>query len=158
MKTIRRCVFETNSSSTHSITITGKSDRDIPKILPLVEYGVIYPERLSSREIDVLKNSDLSFLVCSTKEEKTALLLNWLSNAQDDFFEIKNIDSRIEGIAKYIANYCGYIDVVLPNRWYGYSFYDDYDDPLKDYPTLDSFLNDVVLNDKITITQSDIPY
>lgn len=39
MKQIRQGVFETNSSSTHSITISG-SDRFIyPKFIPIIEFG-----------------------------------------------------------------------------------------------------------------------
>ena len=158
MKTIRRRVFETNSSSTHSITITGKSDRITSEVLPLVEDGVIYPERLSSREIDILKDSDISFLVCRTKEEKTALLLNWLSSSEDTFFEIEEIESFRDKVAQDIAIYCGFVSAVLPKKWYGYSCYDDGNNPVDEYTTLESFINEVVLDDSIKIIQSDIPY
>lgn len=39
MKQIRQGVFETNSSSTHSLTISGKDKFIYPNIIPTIEFG-----------------------------------------------------------------------------------------------------------------------
>ncbi len=120
MKTIRKEVFETNSSSTHSITIGVKITPENPNIEPLVEKSILYPARLIQRQTSLnLGYDDLTTTICSTKDEKAALIINWLHYlyveeeiSYDDYLTKKN---QIRDICEYYsidsdidADYCPY--------------------------------------------------
>ena len=156
MKTIRKGVFETNSSSTHSITIGSKVEPKNPKIQPLVVDGILYPARLSQREQKLdLGYDDLTTTVCSTKDEKAALLVNWLYYIYYDYEEIQ-YDEYLEK-CNFIRDKCGYkhIDVDNIDSDY-YPSDDDRGDIFKQY-TLEELL-DFVLDDEVKIMDQTAPY
>ena len=108
MKTIRKGVFETNSSSTHSITIGVKTTPENPNIEPLVEENILYPARLIQRQTSLdLGYDNLTTTICSTKDEKAALIINWLHYlytdkeiSYDDYLTKKN---QIRDICEYYS-------------------------------------------------------
>ena len=104
MKTIRRGVFETNSSSTHSISIEkiGASKGRDPK--PLLENGILNLDNLENYE----NNLDYRgyILTCETFETKLAVVASWIKNL--DYFseEVleefeKEFNIKVVGSAKY---------------------------------------------------------
>ena len=106
MKTIRSNVFETNSSSTHSISII-KSDDQYSDRKSLVENNVLFPMRLYSHGLTLL-DSESRILTCSTKDEKFSMLIHWLLDANsykedksvhiDDNYTLADIPKLIEEI------------------------------------------------------------
>lgn len=88
MVTIRNNVFETNSSSTHSISICGiNQEQDI-----LLEDGVLYPERLRVSDKDYDGNW---VIIAQIMEHKLALVCHWvlsLSFENDDESLLKKFE------------------------------------------------------------------
>lgn len=83
MKTIqiRHGVFETNSSSTHSITVVPINQNK----LKLVENRVIYPGRLSNKYLEYEGYGYNGYVLSAeTKEEKSCLVLNWIRSLLDE--------------------------------------------------------------------------
>ena len=104
MKTIRKGVFETNSSSTHSISIEkiGASKGRDPK--PLLENGILNIDNLSSYE----NNLDYRgyILNCETFETKLAVVASWINNLDYYRDEImlefeKEFNIKVIGDSKY---------------------------------------------------------
>lgn len=67
MKKIRSRVFETNSSSSHSLTIAPK-----PNMLDMLEEGVLIINRIPKI---ILESSDLSITTATTQLEKLAFVI-----------------------------------------------------------------------------------
>lgn len=88
MKTIRHNTFETNSSSTHSITIRSIC---IDNSKVLIEDNCFYPERI--RESNIFRSNDEGYsLVCSTPEQKAALLLHHLMSAKNGYYDADDVE------------------------------------------------------------------
>ena len=68
MKTVRQNTFETNSSSTHSVTICSKRTPNNKPSIPLVEDGCVYPDRLGQFETEI--GYEGSSLVCIQPKRK----------------------------------------------------------------------------------------
>ena len=62
---VRSGTFETNSSSTHSVSIRLKGSDEKNERLPLVENDVLYPGRLSGYTLSL---GESSATVCGTKD------------------------------------------------------------------------------------------
>lgn len=104
MKTIRKDVFETNSSSTHSISIINKGT------IPYATYklcvdNILYPKELESYQIEVKSNyNDDYILSCDTKDKKTALVCHWIKAIFDsptvinEFFNYLEANLNYDGI------------------------------------------------------------
>lgn len=78
MQTIRQNVFETNSSSTHSVTIRNRSAPVSKVARPLIEDGVLYPERLEDYVVGVDFGNDGCVLSCDDVAKKSAILVHWI--------------------------------------------------------------------------------
>ena len=87
MKTIRDGVFETNSSSTHSISFSRKSENEIERIYPLlIEDGVLYPQRLTEHyNIDI---NYITIIICDTTEKKLAFVANLIHQYSDCYGDL----------------------------------------------------------------------
>lgn len=78
MKTIRQNTFETNSSSTHSITIINRSD--FREEEGLYVDGVLYPSKIKiSKEYGY--GGERQIYKASTIRQKMALLVQWMKDA-----------------------------------------------------------------------------
>lgn len=88
MKTVRNGVFETNSSSTHSISIGPIRSLGQREPLPLTEItdeGVFfYPQRLSSYLMQTSRSSETR---CDTLEKKLAIVCHWIISCTEDFLD-----------------------------------------------------------------------
>ena len=76
MRTIRKNVFETNSSSTHSISIIDSSTLNQSR--PITDNNYIYPNRLADYSFYIESGEGGHSLRCNTKELKSALVLHWI--------------------------------------------------------------------------------
>ena len=109
MRTCRRGVFETNSSSSHSVTISKLDD------IELLSEGNLYPSFLDRYEISVGEGWTL---YCDTFEKKLSLLCHWLMHYNDEENKI-NIDSWFS----YICEKTG-INNIIPFRYKYTCFYE----------------------------------
>lgn len=179
MKTIRTNTFETNSSSTHSLTIQKKSAKK-SGTLPLVIDGVLHPENLSNYTNHF---GDSSILSCDTPDMKAAILMNWVFSVYEDEYD-DVVDEEEEGylekdvwlekVVELVKEKMKYNDVFIewttatwredPTEKYlesDFSPYEEYcDDPVGDWTDLaniSKFIDDVVLNNEMEIIDSDTP-
>jgi len=160
MKTIRTNTFETNSSSTHSVTIQTKGRKNKKILEPLVENNILYPARLGAYENSA---GESSFLCCDTKDMKAAVIAHWIDcRKEDDLSEVTG--KKAEDL---LVSLCGYNGL----DWEGgsYQFYPttEYDAGDEDYyrdllegetHTFERFVKNVVLDDTQEIVDSDSPY
>lgn len=162
MKTIRENVFETNSSSTHSVTISRRSE---PKVKqpekPLVDKGTLYPNRLHQFSTEI--GYDGSNISCDTKDKKAAIVAQWILGAFDNE-KIEEVDYK-SAIAK-LREACGYLSIDFEGMTYpDYSSYDDNEgnvfsltgDEEDDRDTIERAIRNV-LDDDIVITDTNAPY
>jgi hypothetical protein len=83
MRTIRSNCFETNSSSTHSVTIISKTEtRAENKNKPLEKDGVLYPANLRFASCYRVDNRDGYSLHAETVAEKTALFIHHIRSLE----------------------------------------------------------------------------
>lgn len=182
MKTIRTNSFETNSSSTHSITISNV-DLLEPEFDLLVEDNILYLERLSNYRV---KESMRSFYpegyerawetVARTKHTKAALLISYL------FSLFEGGDKDGEELFKYaievIRTTCGYSEIKIPYPFYPIVSYYRWDEIqtsedftledcvgesysgkiMLDSNKLIKFINNVILDDKKIIADKSEEY
>ena len=164
MKTIRANCFETNSSSTHSITIESKSKALKHDDNLLVIDGVLRPDNLASstayREIN---DGDGHILYATTEDQKAALLICHilsLRNYGDENETLLNL------AAKHLVKICGYKSVKIEEvRYRTFYNHDDggstYLDDIKSADDLEQAVIDhimnVVINDDAIVTDSSIP-
>ena len=82
---VRQGVFESNSSSTHSLTIQTKRphtpDKE-PLPLPLVLDNVLCPDRLASYERSV---GETSMLSCGDKDMKASIVVQWIASIAEEY-------------------------------------------------------------------------
>ena len=116
MKTIRRGVFETNSSSTHSISIEKIGAPKGRELKPLLEDGVLNLDNLENYE----NNLDYIgyILTCETFETKLAVVASWIKNLEYFSEEVleefeKEFNIKVIGKAKYYP-YGEYSDKPFP--------------------------------------------
>jgi hypothetical protein len=164
MKTIRTNTFETNSSSTHSVTIqtkgSGKSNRNKPLV---DDQGRLVPKNLSSYTRSV---GDATFTTCETKDQKAAIVINWLRSRIDDS-DIS--EETVTKATEILVKKCGYTGV---DEYNNYDFYpstewgicgdDDYIEKIEDELTItltsfEKFIDDVILDDTKEIVDMDTP-
>lgn len=155
MKTIRHNTFETNSSSTHSLTVVTNTDPSSKlEDSELVIDNILYPAKL--RDIAISEAEDGSYgssthrLVANNVHRKAALLIHQLWNFFDDSFHEEWCESHRRRIIEAIRRKCLYVDIVLPDNFYPYydigsRYSSDFEAP-SDFPMFD-FLGRT-LNDK----------
>lgn len=150
MKTERKQIFETNSSSTHSITITNIKDIITDTIRhSLREGNVLFPDYLVeySHSIDLGYDS-LNSLTCNTIDTKACLLYQWLKFIKEEEGEevetyIDKLSSTLGVVFESSDKYSNY------GPWAENTSYS-----LEDF----DYLLECVLNPDIHITDSNIPY
>lgn len=162
MKTVRHNVFETNSSSTHSVTITTKSAPKPGKTpRELVVDGTLYPMRLSDYSTSF--GYDGSNLNCDTKDKKAAIVANWILSCKE-YGNIEDTDFKV--YIRFLREKCGYLTIDFEGDSYSsYNPYDENDgsqfslsgDEDEDYAVLEEALKNI-LDDDIVIVDTDSPY
>ena len=93
---IRKNTFETNSSSSHSLSV-----ESFPLLL---ENGKLYPDRLKDH---IFSDNDNDILICNTMLSKLCLFIQFLKYSEkeeDDEFNQKYIKTLIE----YLQNQFGF--------------------------------------------------
>lgn len=156
MKKIRTGIFETNSSSSHSITI-----QKVGKYKPLVEDDILYPSRLKQYEVSLAMHDGGHVLKCDTTHTKAALVIHWLQ-AYIDHGEVTN------DYLDYLIKELPYNKVVFEkdgnfkSDYYPYLEYDGdsldlSSDFEKDKEVLDLWI-ERIFDDNIIIEDSEIPY
>lgn len=157
MKTIRTNTFETNSSSTHSVTIHRKGDTGGKIVRPLVVDGILYPDALKDYSLEV---GEATTLVCDTKDKKAAIVCHWIEE-EEDFSEVPR-----KAMLELIKSLCGYSDIVeledsdySPYSEYGDDVHVDFIDDLKsdELKSFEEFIRGIVLNDDMEINDIDSP-
>lgn len=150
MKTIRKEVFETNSSSTHSLNI-----RKIPteKSVKLIENNILYADMLSNLSTNI---EDGSIIQCKTQIEKAAMVVQWITtlyhdkniselqynNAINAIKEVLNIN-EIKCNTPVYYHYCERSDVYIHE--------DSFDEDFK-------ILIEIIEDSSIMIEDSYLPY
>lgn len=177
MKTIRYNTYETNSSSTHSITIINKSRLSDPKIRKqeILNNNVLYPLNLSESiaYTDIPTGEGGYILKCITPYQKAALTVHYL-NACDEWVEYESDDTidaedyarfKVDAI-KILTEKLLLDDIVDWKECNGF-YYDSENEScpiikiLEDEDRIGAFnkyTTDVILNDDIAIVDEDIPY
>ena len=128
MKTIRNNVFETNSSSTHSITILQQTFNLVD------ENNILHPENL--------KYDYNRVIIANTKNKKAALFCHYFADV------ISNKDNLSE-IFKILANDLGYHEINI-NFKSSFSPFDDDDWFNFDRMNIDKVIK-IILDDNLSI-------
>ncbi len=159
MKTIRANCFETNSSSTHSVTISSKSKSSKRATNPLVTDNVLDPSNLNDYEVGA---GDNSFLNCDTVDKKAAIVVHWLTC---QFKEREDLtQEQYDKALNILAGAAGYTKIkplkyynFYPDGEYSGSGDEDYINEMgdDDFEPFKKFILDVVLNDDMEIVDSD---
>lgn len=167
---VRTGTFETNSSSTHSVSISLKGAYQKAN-RPLVENNILYPERLDDYTHGF---GESSATVCSTKDEKAAIVCNWIYCKVVNYFDKKQWDEVMSLLTDYINQKLGseaydridqeFTESFYPSSEYGDSYLDSLDgeDFTEDqksavYAELDKLVK-YILDDKYEIVDSDTAY
>lgn len=164
MKTIRSNCFETNSSSTHSITIRSVDYANTEN--PLCKDGVLIPANLVySPNYDDDNSCYYSgyTLKARSKDEKAALLIHYIFKLDLDDDEYIDYDffpdNALDYVVKTLKLKCSYTDICLNDFSYNFNGYSDdrsFIDDLFSSPDgwesrIDDYINDVILNDKVEV-------
>lgn len=151
MKTIRINTFETNSSSTHSLTITSKSKIKQTKE-PLVVDNVLIPARLVEYR-ECLDYTETVYTRLSTKEQKASILFYWWQYREANK-EWNGNHVTLEELVYTVQAECGYSNIEWSsnNRQYYFDPYGDDVDRrvdlcLNTLAHLEDFIRTVVLDD-----------
>lgn len=125
---IRESVFETNSSSTHSLVIKKREDASESN---LFENGVLYADRLHSYWLNPGTEYGTSYLNCHNFYQKLSLVINLLDNYREDIDE-----DIIDDLVKYIEE--RYVLSVVNKLSFGYI---EYGDPFENCEVKEDFQN-----------------
>lgn len=175
MKTIRYNTYETNSSSTHSITVINKDLCDDARPLEIFADDVLYPSNIkgSNAYIQISSYGEDGYnLRCYTVHQKAALTVHYL-NACDEYLMYNQSGITEEQYNAFkieaISILCDLLGLKEIKDWQScYDFYysgENQECPI--VPIINSvnpteafatFVNDVILNDDIVIIDENIPY
>lgn len=163
MRTIRKNVFETNSSSTHSISIIDSSTLNQSR--PISDNSFIYPSRLNDYSFYIESGEGGHSLKCNTSELKSAIVLHWILS-----LKIENqINSELcDKLQKLIADNLG-LEIDWENSnypdYHPYSEYDrdntyNFDLCNSDEEFIDKIkdLIDIINDYNVMIVDEDIPW
>jgi|688.fasta_scaffold14164_18 hypothetical protein len=177
MKTIRHNTYETNSSSTHSITIISKSKDRKSKFrrAEIFEDGILYPGNLNDSEAYThIPTGEEGYVVkCYTPHQKAALTVHYL-NACDEYV---NYDSsgditteqynafKLEAI-RILSERLGLKEIRDWEDCNGFYYSGENDEcPIVDVledgdriTAFNKFVTDVILNEDMLMIDEDIPY
>ena len=163
MITIRPNTFETNSSSTHSITITSKSTSVDKQPKPIREGETILLKNLTSHTKSL---SNASETYCDTRDLKIAIFGHWIwYNAGDS----KHDD--VDSVLRTLGTRLGVVFDRGEQKWASFSPYSEYDDDLhsdvkriidevrgNNFTALDAFIVDIIDNDDKVIVDANNDY
>ena len=148
---IRRNTFETNSSSTHSLTV-------VPREINLTEGDIIYPSRINL--LRMWSGEDNYILVASTKIEKIIILLHWIKELLSE----KRLSEKAYNILEsLILGTTYHKKVVWEDDNYISTYYEDekyFDLDLSDenlseiVSKCNEYILDIVLNPEVQILES----
>lgn len=155
-KTLRMSVFESNSSSSHSITIETKGKKT--KQAPLIEDNVLYPTRLHSYTTSF---GESSATVCDDVNKKAAIVANWIRS----FFKYDSYEDINEKMyLDYLKEKLGCKDINFEGKYCEFTHCSEYDGGLEfdddhksNIERLD-YLIKVIYDDTLEIIDSDIAY
>lgn len=124
MKTIRTNCFETNSSSTHSITIETATESPAIDAPSLSEGTILYPGRINDVAIRAhfavtpTHHDDRKWIFrASTRDTKTALLVHYIYS----ILEYEELDNDLlERVLDNIAAYAGYTEIKLGDAFFSH--------------------------------------
>jgi len=177
MKTIRHNTYETNSSSTHSITIIDKAhDRNSKtRRAEIFADGILYPANLSRSEAytHIPTGEEGYVLKCYTPHQKAALTVHYL-NACDEWVKWDSDDTiDAEDYARFkseaieiLKEQLQLTDIVDWKECNGFYYNSENGSCpiikiLEDEDRIGAFnkyITDVVLNDNMLMIDEDIPY
>ena len=176
MQTIRTNCFETNSSSTHSITIQSKSNV-MKDDMDVVIAGVLHPQNLRhSSAYRGVAYGDGHTLQARTRDQKAALLVCHIASIDPYYFNPKSGAVTLMKLAcDLLVKYCGYVDVITKvdrNPFNAYSEDTTYiDEIMGDREGVDvegdiaditarveKHILDVVLNNDMIVFDEETPY
>jgi hypothetical protein len=162
MKTIRSNCFETNSSSTHSVTIVSSKNDAFAE---LVIDGVLHAGNLGKTSAYRSSASDGYTLYASSTDQKAALLLHHLKSVKDYAYDV---DVDIEALTllaqemlKVKLGYTGFEEFRYSFPYSsedGGTYMDDIINSEDPAEALDRHIKNVVLNPDTTIIDSDDSY
>jgi hypothetical protein len=164
MQTIRQNVFETNSSSTHSVTVRTIGQKPNKDVRPLVQDGVLYASHLKDYQNYLGYGDGGHTLNCVGIDMKTALVAHWIWSAEDDEDITKE---QSQSYQKILLDKLPYEEINfdgLKNSWDAYTPTGEYDgadfdltgDTDDDFESLNRAIG-WILDDKIEIIDADIP-
>lgn len=164
MKTIRTNCFETNSSSTHSITIESKTS--VMNEDGLVINGELIPDKLCfTSAYHETKYGDGHTLHAITRDQKAALLIcHIISIYEDDESATKS--KMLEAAVEQLIASCGYSSVktvdVKYRPFYGYvengsSYLSDIASSGNIEEGIANHVHDVILNDDVIVIDTENP-
>lgn len=167
-KQVRVNVFESNSSSTHSVTIRNKTAPKSPNpTRELVKDNILYPEVLSDYTLSF--GYDSSATCCDTKDKKAAIVCNWvyyIVKYNSSFENDNKQETFLSQILQKFVKACGYdgVDVdsmsgsFYPHTEYGEEYlpYEVYEDDAGEFEDAVMKLVKTVLDDDMIIEESDI--
>ena len=178
MKTVRLDTFETNSSSTHSVTIRNKSE--VKERSPLIENGKLYPSRLHKYKVDI-GDSEGSSLVLDTPLMKSIWMSTVIHNYADTYYYKENDNNDVteqsckEIAKKYVSIIINALNNIVPVLDVAHDEYDNFtccdeyngnnlsyilDDlfNLFDEKTfIKSIIEAIIFNDNVVIADEQIP-
>lgn len=170
MKTIRSNCFETNSSSTHSVTILSKEKGETAcSERPLEKDGVLYPANLRFTIAYREDTRDGYSLYASTTAEKCALLIHHIKSLRDYCYQKSDIEGILVFVINQITSYHGLFKEVNLDTFRDSNFVcSDEDvtyldeimrlDKSKRETAMDFFIRNTVMNDDMIIVDSDDSY
>jgi hypothetical protein len=170
MKTTRTSCFETNSSSTHSFTIT-VCHEDKSEKPALISEGVLYPENLKDSPSHV-SYGEFSFLTAITIAEKSALFLQHILNAAKHMYDEDHYEAAFEFAKSKLCEKFSHLFTTIDfsfkeGRCSFSSFGEGDDDYIEDDGMLDAdnykenitrFIETVIADDTKRMIESEVPY
>lgn len=134
---IRQGVFETNSSSTHTITIAPNND------VNLIENDIMYLSKLKI-------NLDDKLVLAVTPIEKTALIACWFCSYFEEEYDHKG--EFLESIINKLSNNLGISKIDTKD----YPDFHPYVDEYYTFESVDYYINEVINKDvKIQISREE---
>jgi hypothetical protein len=176
MKTIRHNTYETNSSSTHSITVINKKHDRVTKArtAPILTDNVLLPANLGQSEAyTTIETGEGGYVLkCRNSYQKAALTVHYLNDIEEyvkydsGSMTSEQYESFKTTALNFLKESLGLDGIQSPEDCKDYYNYSedgtspiigvaDADDPIEAFK---KYVADIVLNDDIIIIDEDIPY
>jgi hypothetical protein len=175
MKTIRHNTYETNSSSTHSITVINKGQYSghRPRTAPIIIDNVLLPYNLNESDAySTIESGEGGYILkCCDSYQKAALTVHYL-NSLDEYVDDYG-DITAEELKAFKAEALSYLQCALSLNGIEaaaecVSYYycsENGNCPLVDVITADNpiaafkkYVTEIVLNDDMIMIDEEIPY